>query len=407
MQIRIADLLRYLLVSALFTTFFAPAPLYVIIYIVNIVVANLIVFVYYKSGSLTINYTYLWSLFLFITVGLLFGFIYWGNSDGVFLFKIIVNILFLATWFNVLTCFNSLNIPFFLHLEKSIYVLLIINFLQILIYVAIMDLWTLPFNVSNSSDAYGISRMLPLIGNENKNIWSSKLAFIAIIYFKAVDEGFFKINRSKKIFLQIIVVLSMLYLTSRTGITIIFLYFAVNKLKQILNIQNRRVRRLWISVFGLALCFAAILFTNVVLRLDSNILDVSHGHEGDGFKARIMLWAYLFSNISQINIFLGNGIMFAGVFFKGVFSESNLHNSFLNVWLDLGFLGLLAYLAMFVNTFNGFTKHLLNKLDLIIPFIACLMIQYSGYDNDIFLFFVLVLGIDSMNYLSLKNKLNK
>lgn len=113
----------------------------------------------------------------------------------------------------------------------------------------------------------------------------------------------------------------MLYLTSRTGITIIFLYFAVRKYQQIRKIQNKQVRRLLNISFVLAFFIALIVFSSVVLRLDSNVLDVSHGHEGDGFKARILLWVYLFSNISQINIFLGNGVMFAGFFSRAFFQK--------------------------------------------------------------------------------------
>lgn len=379
---------------AIFSVFFSPIPIYIPVFILNIVVCLLHCYVWNRASFLSLKYKLVWPFLLFISSAIFVLMVNKSTSDMLFFFKAIINLFFAIAWINVLSKRENHDLLKWSFLGRLLFLVIFLNFIQVFYIVAARNLWTIPFNLGSSMDAYLISSMDPLIGNLNKNIWSSKFALICVFYLKGVKDGVFVLSNLKRLVVSSIAIITVIYLTSRTGVSILFIYFGISFFLKLREIRNSFLKSLSYTLFLTIGVLSLFFFIKVILRFETDVFDVSHGHEGDGFKARILLWIYLFSNTADFNLFLGNGIMFAGYFFKGVFSENNLHNTFLNIWLDLGFWGLFSYIMLFSKSFLGFSKSLSGKYDLVLPFLACLMIQYSGYDNDLFLYLMLLWAID-------------
>lgn len=140
-------------------------------------------------------------------------------------------------------------------------------------------------------------------------------------------------------------------------------------------------------------------FIERLLRLDESVFDVAaQGHGGDGFKARIKLWIYLLTHLSDFNHFRGNGVMFLDHFFEGVFHESNIHNVFATIWIDLGLLGFLLFLTLAARVLGlvGASSSFFVLVG--IPFLASLMVQYLGYDNDLVVYLSLALLLADLHF---------
>ena len=67
-------------------------------------------------------------------------------------------------------------------------------------------------------------------------------------------------------------------------------------------------------------------------------------------SGRYVAWKFLLNKIDYPNIFFGNGLGSTELLFKKNYSflsrlghEGNAHNSFLTIWYDTGFLGLLSF----------------------------------------------------------------
>nr|WP_217470576.1 hypothetical protein [Photorhabdus akhurstii] len=134
--------------------------------------------------------------------------------------------------------------------------------------------------------------------------------------------------------------------------------------------------------------------------------NLSSGHNGDGFKARIILWMTLFNAIydfSFLNIMTGHGILFASRLNGWVFAESNMHNVFLNMFVDIGVIGLVLYTLSLISLYfflplrDKFSNNLRLKISLFFPLLFCMLVQYTGYDFDVISYIALsliVLSID-------------
>ena len=115
------------------------------------------------------------------------------------------------------------------------------------------------------------------------------------------------------------------------------------------------------------------------------------------------MWISSLKEVWNTHWILGNGIGYSGYYIKTALnmSESNLHNVYLNIFFELGIIGITIYLAMIVSYF----KSLINKESLwnivfviFIPFIIITMLQYLGFDNDIILMLLIIIAINKVKF---------
>ena len=124
---------------------------------------------------------------------------------------------------------------------------------------------------------------------------------------------------------------------------------------------------------------------------------------------RLVYWKAFFQDFDKISP-LGNGFLSApeflgknADFYRG---EPHIHNTFLSTYLEMGVVGFISYLG-FISLFisDCFQKTDNNKLwiTLFIPVLAIMMILYSGYDNDLGMYFTLAFLIGTFHTVNFKN----
>ncbi|MFH1727506.1 MAG: O-antigen ligase family protein [Pseudomonadota bacterium] len=344
----------------------------------------------------------------------IFCLIFWGTtvflgnreySNLVVFLKIIINLSFLI--FTILFCNdyrnqlyrNTKKITLFLEL------IIFLSFIQILLNVFLTNSILLPFTgVSNSTAAFIISSKPIYFGIQHKNIWATKIVFIEIIYFSLYS---FKIIKNTKFRLQIFLMIALfnsIYTFSRTAQLAFFAFLLI-----FLYINLSRYNNIYIKIYllGSFLLFAILSGAFVFFKLMHLDLSANSRVAHDGLLARFDIWLSFFKHSNKLDFIMGNGISYGSIFipkYSG-WSNDNMHNVFLNTLLDMGYLGFVFYLSILYFVFNGIVKMFKYKCLLFIPFFIVINSHYLGYDNDIVVYFSLLIILSQ--YIIRKNALSE
>ncbi len=151
----------------------------------------------------------------------------------------------------------------------------------------------------------------------------------------------------------------------------------------------------WRVALGAVALLALPVVAQKVIRVD-NILA-----SNDGMGVRLVYWKSFFEHFNAISP-LGNGFMsgraFLGQHADFYHGEPHVHNTFFSAYLDFGIIGLLSY-TLFLVFFYRFCvatrPHRTFWWIAFLPLLAIMMILYSGYDNDIVVYLVLVFLLGS------------
>lgn len=378
-----------ILYLTIFSIFFIPLKLYIPLFGINI----LLVLTLLLTGELRLNLSK-WqiSIILFMIWSII------NSSLAIFIFKTDISIGTLVKL--------NLNMAFLLsasivlqhrkisiNKEKLINFLefiIIINFIQIILIYILGGLVGMFFSndlMQSSDSAYIISSYYNVIGAANKNIWAAKFVFIYIIYIYLTSSKNIKLNKIRKVIHIIIGLITTFLLLSRTSqIAIIFpLLFII--FYSIRNI-NYKYKIIIYIIFSVLSIFAGVVLFNKFFHIKFDMTD--------GGYTRLYIWVEAIKNIWKSHWITGNGIGYSEYFIQTVVdrTESNLHNVYLNTFFEMGLMGIGAYISFLVFYF----KEIINKSNivkviftLLIPFGAITMLQYLGFDNDIVMFFILIL----------------
>ncbi len=268
--------------------------------------------------------------------------------------------------------------------------IIIINCIQIVLIYLFGGLLGLLFSdglTQTSSSAYAISAYYNVIGTENKNIWAGKFTLLYIVYLYITSNENIKLSVSRKLSHIILGLITILLLLSRTAqvaviIPVVFLVFY-----SIRNI-NYKYRVAIYSIFAIATVLVGVVLFNKFFHIKFDMTD--------GGYTRLYIWGEAIENMWKNHWIVGNGIGNSGEFIKLIVdrTESNLHNVYLNIFYEMGLVGIGAYITFLVI----FIKDFINRRNainiivcLVIPFVAITMLQYLGFDNDIVMVFILVL----------------
>lgn len=399
MKIEIEVLLVGFFLLCCFSIFIAPVAIYVPIFW-GFSISTFVFVIIRKKMEIDIRalVIILATLMFQILASYIYSKFSYQSSFAVF-FKIITNYTFLVA---LLLMISMCDFKKFLpQLEALLILILLLSFFQVLSKVALHNLWFEPFKYTDSASAFAIGKGLTLFGNQHKNIWATKVAFIGIIYFSGV---YYKVFRKKSLLNNTIMILwlfSLFYLSSRTAQAVALIFIIGLGWYSYVRKVPTYARLIVAGLFILLLWYLIPFFIEKLFRLDESIFSFAHqGHSGDGFKARLVLWMYLFDHFNEFNHLFGNGVLFLDSFFEGVFYESNIHNVFATIWIDLGVFGLLLFLFILAKLLGGGKKEGSFFFLVGLPFISGIMVQYLGYDNDIVIYFSLaaVLADVRFNY---------
>ncbi|ACE62130.1 O-antigen ligase family protein [Actinobacillus pleuropneumoniae] len=390
---KLAINIYFLAIFSLFLPFTAYVPLFllfIVLVAIDAVAQKEIKGKYFDS---------LFWLLSFCSLALVTHLINLQHSDITQLIKLIINFSFLSFFIVFLARNNDYVINEIVKkLPKLIELILLLNFIQIVINLAKMNLWMMPFHgIQNSMDAYLIIEPTMYFGTKEKNIWATKIVFVSIIYLAFYLRDIYKISRLRAGIYIFIILFNTLYTFSRTAqlvlIFAIFLYF----LWKIFYIYKNVILKIFsFTILSIVSIFAAIIIIDKLLHITLS--------SGDGLSARFELWNSLYSfwEAGDMNIFLGNGIL-SGVYIISHYTEwdnNNFHNVFLNIFADMGILGLCCYFfilkSIFISRQNNKVDKRFSLFLFLCPFLVCINSQYLGFDSDIVIYFTLVISFMSL-----------
>lgn len=314
-------------------------------------------------------------------------FIFKDLDNFQYILKLTINFGFLLSFFILKRKYDIKKII------TLIKILIILTFIQILIVYYFKDINLLYFfKINNSSEAYlvDIDQVPFLFAAENKNIWSTKILFLEIIFMFYSYK-----NNISNYFFNILIILNCLLLTSRTGylallIFIIFQFFLViiKKYK-----KNRKVLIIIFEGVFFTLLFNINLIFQKFLRIDFNNLEKYLSLKHDGGVSRITNWIIFLKYFDKTDFLKGIGIGNTQKFllYYGGYPDGNMHNFIFNTFLEQGIIiGIIYILFHYLFIKKVIKVFKWDSLLLLVPFYAVISLQYLGYDNDIVIYISLV-----------------
>lgn len=215
----------------------------------------------------------------------------------------------------------------------------------------------------------------------------------------------FSMSNNKKGFLYFVLslVISALY-ASRVGIIANVLLFAYIFLHHKVSVKLSRKKILFLfiaAVIAVIIIGNMSIFDYVILRF------VDTGNDA-GSLGRLSMWKYVIPAIKNnpLGYGIGNSIKAIELVSGLSFGEDNVHNLFLQMTLDLGFIGILYYLILMFFLVKKSIKHFFSD-----PFVAFLasyfflsIFQFRGGDS--LMFIVLGIYLNELNSKQVGDELN-
>jgi O-antigen ligase len=373
----------------MFSIFISPIKIYVPLFVLNIL---FFVYVIIKDKiKIKLN---TWRVSLL-------GFIIWtivntGISIGLNghivnyqeIIKILLNLTFLFVTSIVID--NKVNGENDERLIKFLEIIIVLNFVQILFIYVYGGLFVALFTgtlTTSSDSAYIISNFKNIIGADSKNIWASKFTFFYIVYLYISTKNKDTMNVKRKyiyIFLGLFTVVLLLSRTAQIAAIIAVIFFLFVELR----LSDFKYKKYVYYVTPIIILSFLVVFFNKFFHIKFDMTD--------GGFTRLLIWKEFFNNLFNTNFIVGNGVGYSKIFINNVLmrSESNLHNVFLNLLFEMGIIGCGFYVMFLFNLFKGNIKNMI-KINaifiLVIPFLFMIFLQYMGYDNDLVVFFILII----------------
>ena len=342
---------------SIFSIFINPVKIYIPNFCQMLILISLLIFWREKDKKVE---KWQKSLFIFMVWAVISFLISFAINDFKpnleLLIKLLINFSFLLSTSLIIkkkfTKKESKSFIFFIEF------IVLINFIQIILIYITGDLFV-PFlhgELTSSSDsAYAIGEFYNIIGLGSKNIWSTKVVFINLIYLYMIAKNEVSLFKLRTVLVLICGGISILLLLSRTGqiailiAYIVFIYLFISKME----------KKYKYSLYILSVIAGGgvlSVFFKKYFHLSFNMTD--------GGFVRLLMWEEGLKNLGNKNLLIGNGFGSAQRFIFDVFNrgESNFHNVILNITFELGLIGLIIYLVFIFTYF----KKLITKTDLLI-----------------------------------------
>lgn len=321
-----------------------------------------------------------WNIALIAYVGyglLVFAFTFEAENQQVAnAAKLVINPLFLVS--SVFWLSNRDNRSLMSALDWTLGALLSLSLIQLLVYHYSFD-FRLILGSDSSGQASGLYRPeLYYWGLDDKNMFGARIALLGFVFIFIPILREKKLNIARTLFVFLVAFLSL----SRTPM--VALLIGVSALAWMILEQKWRIALL------ITLAIALPFFLSKVVRIDSIT------SSNDGMGIRLVYWTAFFSHFSDLSVW-GGGFLEAerfleenAKFYRG---EPHIHNTFMTTYVEFGLIGFLAYASFVVFFFQACWSRVSDLglwTVLFLPILSILMILYSGYDNDIAVYLILV-----------------
>lgn len=224
-----------------------------------------------------------------------------------------------------------------------------------------------------------------LFGGNDKNMFGAKVALFGILQY-VLHKSIYK--KGAVAWMLIVLVTGFLSM-SRTPVAFFVAILALYKISSSRGV----VMKIGAAFFVISVLAIASPYIVDYLRISS----INQGQLSDGMSIRILYWITVISNTDVIGMF-GNGLLSArdflpkySAYYNG---EPNVHNLYLNTYLDLGVVGVSFYISMIISLFMHLKK--LNS-QLAFVLIASSFVMsctlYTAYDIEMWCFLSLSIVI--------------
>lgn len=390
----------YLLYLSISSIFIASFKIYVILFGISILFGIVIMMnnkhkIKFSKWQIALAVFIIWSIINSVIEIVFFH----RMIDISMLIKININLMFLIIATMTITALNlKINKKKLLVLME---ILILANFLQIMyIYISggLLDDLIRGTLTKNSDSAYVISTYNIIIGVNNKNIWASKFLLLFTAYLYSTITVYIEQGRIRNIIYGVLGTITIFLILSRTSqlaliVPLVFLIFYS------IRCINKKYKIIIYSGCGVVVVLGIAILINKFFHISFDMTD--------GGFTRLYIWKNFLINIFDTNFILGNGLGYSGKFITEVVQrqESNLHNVYMNLFFELGIVGIISYITFLV----FFIKENISKNDflkfifiIMIPFLITTLLQYLGFDNDLMMLFIILFIIGKTN----KNTLN-
>ncbi len=304
-----------------------------------------------------------------------------GHAELTNFLKLLVNFAFLyvaVTWLA-----QRDNARLLGWVDVTLHVALALTLVQLLVYHQVAGFRWLGGTVTSAQGSALYQPDHYFWGLDDKNMFGARIALLGFVFVLLPA-----VRQHSIVWWRIIAVLLLAWLSlSRTPVVALLL--GVGCLVWLAATTRWRV------VLGALVLLALPVVAQRVIRIES--ITASN----DGMGVRLTYWKAFFEHFSAISP-LGNGFMSGADFLNRhaafYHGEPHIHNTFLSCYLDFGIVGLVAYVLFLYHYFLFGAKKQGNRLFwwiAFIPLLAIMMILYSGFDNDIVLYLVLIFLLGS------------
>ncbi|MER0045897.1 O-antigen ligase family protein [Pectobacterium odoriferum] len=263
---------------------------------------------------------------------------------------------------------------------------LYLRLIMLLCFIQVLVLQLISGGISiTAGDSYSAGQIFEsgfaLFGGVDKNMFGAKVALFGYLHYVL----YYMVYRKYHFLYAGLTIFTALLSLSRTSfifviIAIFFFYF----LK-----KDRPFAKVFFALTTIIIIFFAMPYILDYVRISS----ITSFERNDGMSIRLLYWISVFKEYDEIG-FMGQGILSARQFlprFSEYYNgEPNVHNLFLNTYLDIGVLGFFLYFSFFISLFFNMRKKD-GKLTLILFLPLLLMINtlYTAYDSEPWAYYIL------------------
>ena len=207
-------------------------------------------------------------------------------------------------------------------------------------------------------------------------------------------------SKREAIIISIVILFNLILCQSRSCILSVLIFYFFNFILNYSTVLAVMTSLIIVILYG----FVSVNILDLIKTL--NLENYVRLNTLENASGRYIAWTFLWQKIDFQTFFFGNGLGSTEILFKKNYSilsqlghEGNAHNSFLTLWYDIGFLGMISFLFFIVMSFVKSNKFL-NLIPILIGLLLSAFFEswMSASLNPFTILFLVVITIIGSDY---------
>ncbi len=303
--------------------------------------------------------------------------------------KLLINFSFL--YFAISWLSQRENTRLLQMVDYTLHFIFILVAIQLLVYHQATEYKLLSGSTSSGQASQLYVKNVFFWGLNDKNMLGARIAMIGFPFILLSAIRSYKISMYRIVLIFVIAYLSL----SRTPIIALLIGCGF-----LIWISSNKWAKIGMLV---ALLLISPFLLDKIIRADQLM------SSNDGMGIRLVYWKAFFQYFTAIPIW-GYGFLkdseFLSKYADFYRGEHHIHNVFFTNYLQMGLVGLLSYVLFLVYFVRDCVKEVSNYQFWILaflPLLSIMIILYSGYDNDIVLYLILIFLLGTQRQIQFKS----